>query len=219
MENKFWFIFSIIGVSLILLIISLSFKMFNTWTFFGIIFYVLVYVSMYIYLKKAYMNRLIDEQNQLSQRRKFDYCWRRANQILLKMTGGQGIEWNKGNSRRSEFQTFYDGVQHREFRSMEGNLSKTQRQVVLIYDIDKDDIVRLDTSPSTDVLKNHFYKFNPFRSGSGGGVGMYGNPYRHNQPRKKDVSIHIGDGYDDYDEMKRQPPEEAVNKAIETLND
>lgn len=220
MENKFWFIFSIIGVALILLIISLSFKMFNTWTFFGIIFYVLVYVVMYLYLRNAYLNRLADEQNELAQKRKFDYCWRRANQILLRMTGGQGIEWNQGRSRRSEWQTFYDGVQHREYMSMEGNLSKTQQQIVIIYDIDRDNIVRLDTSPSTDVLKNHYYKFNPFRSATGGGVGMYGNPYAGGyRPKKKNVSIHIGDDYDDYDEMKRQPPQEAVDKAIETLND
>lgn len=221
--NKLWIIGGGLVSALVLVIISLSFGLFNAWTFFGIIFYILVYVAMYIYLRKTYLDRLAEQENERMQKRKFDYCWARANEILRNMASGQGLEWDRGKNRRSEFQTFYDGVQHREFRSMEGNLSDTQERVVIIYDIDKDDIVRIDASPSTEVLKNHFYKFNPFRSSAGGMYGGYGSPYGYGgipRSKRKGVSIHIGDDDDvnDFDEMRKQPPQDAVNKAVEALN-
>ena len=158
-------------VGFIIIMILVATESFDVWAFSGMIFYGLIFAGGYafiIYGQKEEQKRLAEENR---RKQKFDWCWDRANDILRRMAGGQGLSWAKGFGRSSEYQSFYDGVQSRPFRSMLGYLSNSKQLALVIYDIDRDDIVRFVTNPDPTLLDNHFRYFRPFAKG--GGTSMY----------------------------------------------
>lgn len=203
-------------VFIVLAIIIIWIGLFSIWIFFGMLFLGALYIFGYFFVI-AYFNSLKEKnQEENANRKKLDWCWNQVNKILRNMPGGQGIEWRKGIGRQSEVKTFYDGIQHRPFRSMMGYLAETQQLVVIIYDIDNDDIVRFHADPSPDIIQNHFNGFKPFStqgsSFGGGGFDRFSNTRRGRRPRG--VSIHVGDENDDNEDFdslnSRYKPDEAT---------
>jgi hypothetical protein len=222
--------FIMTGLFIISVIVINLLHLFNMWMFFGLLFLGILYIIGYLYVVNYYYFTLQQQKDDNENKRKLDYCWNRANQILHNMPGGQGLEWRSGIGRRSEFRTFYDGIQNKPYRSMMGYLSETQQFVVLIYDIDGDDIVRFYADPSADIIVNHFYEFKPFQQGSmqqrvpGAYGSRYGSRYgRRPYGGRRPMSIHIDDGMgggsDDFNSLPNNPmpTDDIASTAVETL--
>lgn len=219
---------------IVLSIVVISLGFFSGWVFFGMIFYIGLFVGGYFYIIIAWQNDKETEQYENQRKQKFDWCFRKANEALRNMPGGQGIEWDSGFGRVSDFKTFNDGTQNKPFRSILGYLSGTQQLVLIIYDIDNDDIVKYDANPSPDIITNHFHNFNPFKSGRSGGFGgdfaprydRYGR--KTSRARRGGISIHMnpdddlgGEGGDrtaNYDDLKTQPDKGTVDDVFKRMN-
>jgi len=211
------------GVFIVLLIIIISTGLFDGFTFFGIVFYITLYLVGYFYIRNGFIKRQQEADELRANKNKFDYCWGRVNHILRRMPGGQGLQWSKGIGRRSVFKTFYDGIQNKPFRSMIAHLENSQQIVLVIYDIDNDDIVEFITNPHPDYFDNPFLNFKPF-SRIGGGMAYEGDrrylPRGYSPQRGKSrVSINIDDGMDSFEEMssRLKPEKDTVDKALDTL--
>jgi hypothetical protein len=227
MSETSWvlWIFIIIFSALLILIISLG--LFDGWTFTGLIFFSLLYLGGYLYVSSYFRSMMERDLDENEKKRKFDYCWNRVNHILRSMAGGEGLEWDGGQGRRSEFRSYYDGVQHRAFRSMMGYIASKQQLAIVIYDIDKDDIVRFYADPSPYIISDHFADFKPFqtRSGLSGDPYSYRRRYPYRSRLGRGVSIHLGDGdgagAKDFDSFgsKYQPDDNVVDDALSKLRE
>ena len=223
---KWTIIGSVIALA-VLTIISLIVGLFTFWTFIGIIFYIVMFVGGFIYIKVGIENSMNEEEDIYRRKQRFDWCWERVNILLKSMPGGQGIQWASGVGRKSIYKTYHDGIQNKPFRSMLAHLENSQQLVAIIYDIDNDDIVSFITNPSPDVIDNPFLNFKPFSRGEGGGgfsrFSPYGSRYPSSRSRsgRRPISIRVGD--DDYDDFSgggsssQQPNQGSVDKAVDIL--
>ena len=226
-ERLPYIIGTIIAVILLIIIISLGF--FDGWVFFGMVFYIALFIGGYFYIIIGWQKDKEAEMQEHQRKQKFEWCFRRINETLRKMPGGQGIEWDAGFGRVSDFKTFNDGVQNKPFRSVLGYLQGTQQLVIVIYDIDNDDIAKYNANPSPAEIADHFHNFDPFkRRSSGFGTGFsryrrdrYGRPIRKSPSA---ISIHMNDGVggdpdrEDFDDLKTKPDSGTVDDAFKRLN-
>ncbi len=219
-------------VALILSILLIINGLFDGWTFFGIIFYLLVYIGGYAYVKIGMKNRDSNYDEILQRRLKFDWCWERINQILKSMPGGQGIEWASGVGRKSSIKSYFDGVQNKPFRSVLAHLEDSQQYVMIIYDIEGDDIAEFIANPSTEIIDNPFLNFKPFSRGVSREDGLdrfgnYGYDYRGglrtSRHRRPSTVINLGrelgrqEDFGDYGEKKLEPDKSVVDNALNKL--
>ena len=225
-----WFVKSLIVAVIIVFFINVFNDMINTWSFIIFLLLLIIYAVSHFVVIKYHESIKEKEKNEFEQRKKFSWCWYRVNEILKQMPGGQGIEWNEGVGRRSEIKAFFDGIQHRYFRSLMGYLAKTQQLVVIIYDIDKDDIVRFYADPSPEVIYNHFYKFDPFKTASSPFGSNIGYPIKKHHKigrleysRRTDLplSADFNSRFEDYDNIKINDYEieKVADKAVNKLKD
>ena len=214
-------IFSIITVLLLIIIIATG--LFTFWIFIGIVILGTMYLFGYFYVLNHF--KLMEEidRKETVNKKKLDWCWDRANVILKKMVGGQGLSWAKGVGRKSEYRTFHNGIQLCGFRSMEGYLAGTQQLVVIIFDIENDDIVRYHADPTPNVIDDHFYEFKPFQSKESFVGRNMSMPYRskYNQyNRRQPFTLHRQNSdHDNYDDMssKPEPSEDLVNDSLKKI--
>lgn len=227
-----WIIGIALGTIGLLILILILTKTFSGWTFGGMIFYILIFAGGYAFLMFGKKQEREHLQEEMNKKYKFDYCWNRANIILRRMAGGQGLEWDAGFGRKSEYRSFYDGVQSRPFMSMLGYLSNTQQLVLVIYDIDRDNIARFVTNPDVDMLANHFKNFRPFARGSGTGMDDMmlrygGRPYpihsRRYSSSRTPISINVGDPDGITESELRgksaKPDDDMVDNALKRLKE
>jgi len=231
--KKIWIITITVAVALILMLILIRLELFDAWTFGGMLFYVLVFLGGYAFVAIGKIREQKRLEEQASVKQKFDFCWSRVNLILRRLPGGQGLEWSGGFGRKSEFRTYHDGIQNRPFRSMLGFLSNTQQLAIIIYDIERDDIVRFVTNPDPDILENHYKNFRPFSRGSAMGEdydGMYqrgyGAPMIHSRRygNRAPISINVGGEYDDdrmtsKDMRAPRPDDDMVESAVKKVRE
>ena len=159
-----------------------------------------MFFSRYFYLK-FWFDEV--ERNRLAlqgRKKKFDYCWRRVNEILQSMEGGEnnGLRWNSGDEASSKTRTYNNGVAPKPFRAFLGYLAESNIRVLIIYDIDEDDIAEINLSPTAAHIDDMFYKFQPF-DGQGGmnrfndmGLNSYGG-----YNRGRGINLNIGNGRPD----------------------
>jgi len=224
-----WVWWSSVVVFVILVIVSIVGKFFNGWAFFSLIFYISLYGGGYAFIRMGMKARQEEREQEFTRKQKFEYCWERANQILKKMPGGQGLEWAGGVSRRSGFKTFYDGVQNKPFRSFMAYLENTQQLVLLIFDIDGDDIADFITDPLPEHHQNPFVNFKPFsRTGDStdrGYDGRYGNKNsrygqsrsRYPSRRNSGISIQVGGENEGDFDARLKPDKSTVDGAVDKL--
>lgn len=210
------------GVFVALLITIISMGLFDGITFFGLVFYVALYFGGYYYIKNGFDKRQEEADDMKNRKNKFEYCWSRVNLILKRMPGGQGLQWSQGVGRKSQWTTFYDGVQNKPFRSMMAHLENSQQIVLVIFDIEGDDIASFITNPQQEYYENPFYKFKPYSKGMSSEMGMMRNPYKQYNSvarRRGAVSINIDDGSDSFEEMsaRLKPEKDTVDKALDKL--
>jgi hypothetical protein len=213
------------GVVLItLVIISIKGHYFNGWTFFGLLFYCVMYIGGIIYIKVGIQNSLDEEDDLHRRKQRFDWCWERVNVILKSMPGGQGLQWAQGVGRKSIYKTFYDGIQNKPFRSMMAHLEYTQQLVLILYDIDGDDVAGYITNPGPDLIENPFLNFKPFSRSVDNRFDSYGRPtypgLRGGVPPRRGVNITVGgdDGFDAFGPQRRPAPQSStVDRALDTL--
>lgn len=234
--TKSWLLITSIAVLVLLVFISIVSKTFNGWTFFAVVFYIVLYLGAYSYVKIGIENRKNDNDITLQRRNKFDHTWERINQILKSMPGGQGIEWASGVGRKSWIKSYFDGVQTKPFRCVLAHLEYTQQVVMIIFDIEGDDIAEFITNPAPELMDNPFLQFKPFARGGAerddglDRFGGYNNSRRYSQPMNPmgvarrpggGVSVNIDgiggalprDGYDN----RVNPPKDIVDNAINKL--
>jgi len=224
--NGKWMSVIISVVFAIILIIVIATGLFNGWMFIGLVFMGLLYLFGYLYLINHYKAMKEEDEREKASKKKLDWCWDRVNEMLKRRPDGQGLEWRRGIGRRSEYRTYYDGIQHRAFRSMEGYLAETQQIVVVIYDIDNDDIVRYVANPSEEMISNHFHDFKPVSRRESSGFGYpskYGRSKYDRYRRGRGVNIHVGgdEDFDDFDKFNTsyKPDEGTADKAMKLLGE
>lgn len=209
----------------ILLIVSVITGMFSMWTFIGIVFYIVMFVAGFIYIRVGIENSMNEEEEFHRKKQRFDWCWERVNTMLKSMPGGQGIQWASGVGRKSIYKTYNDGTQNKPFRSMLAHLENTQQLVAIIYDIDNDDIVSFMSNPPPDIIDNPFLNFKPFARGESGHTryspyDRFGSSRHSSRSRRRPISIRVGDDEDGFDNMPdrgQQPNEGSVDKAVDIL--
>ena len=116
------------------------------------------------------------------------------------------------------------------FRSMLGFLSNTQQLALIIYDINRDDIVRFVTNPDVELLENHYKNFKPFSRSSGAGYDEYdqsGRPYfpmysrRFGSGGRAPVSINVGgeQGVSPQEMVAPKPDDDMVDSAVKRVRE
>jgi len=219
--NSFkWTIIVSSVILLTLTIISIYGNWFSGWTFFGLLFYAVLFVGGIIYIKVGIQNSL-DEEEELNRRKqRFDWCWERANIILKGMAGGQGLSWSAGVGRKSIYKAYNDGIQNKPFRSMMGHLEFQQQLVLVIYNIDDDDIAAYITNPGPDLIENPFLNFKPYARGQTSPFvdpRMMGRNTTNYNPRK--VNITVGDDFDQGFMPRKSvgPSTSTVDRSVDVL--
>lgn len=211
---------SIILISLFAIIIFLVsiFGLFNIWLFIGLLFLGSMYSFGYFYIVNHYEALAELDRLEKDSKKKFVWCWNKANEALKQMADGQTIVWDKGTGRRTKIRGFHNGVSLVTYRSMEGYLSNTRQLVVIIFNVDTEDIAEYYANPSADVLQDHFYGFKPYQSRE---QHSYNNISSRNR-RKKGISIHVGDDdqYEDFDNMSKnlKPSDDLIQAGVDRLN-
>ncbi len=199
---------------------------FSVWTFVGLIFYIIIYVGGFIYIKVGLLNRMREEDDIHRKKQRFDWCWERANVLLKSMPGGQGLQWASGVGRKSMFKSYHDGVQNKPYRSMLAHLEESQQLVLIIFDIDGDDIAMFTANPPAELIENPFLTFRPFTRGVGntqfsnGGQQPYSRYNQYNQQRRRPGGININvDPQPQYSDEQKSigPSNEVVDKAVNAL--
>jgi hypothetical protein len=233
---KGWIIWASLGVLGVLVLISIISGTFGGWTFFGILFYIALYIGGYAYVRIGMQNRDAENDSSLQRRLKFDWCWERINQILKSMPGGQGIEWASGVGRKSWIKSYFDGVQNKPFRSVLAHLEYTQQLVMIIFDIEGDDIAEFITNPSPELMDNPFLYFKPFARGTerDSGLDRFGGynssrryPYSHSRYSHRgssgggglsvNIEPQLGFGEPTVNQEKLNPNKDIVDSAIDRL--
>jgi len=209
-----------IGITSIIIVTDL----FSAWSFFGIIFYVLMYIGGIIYIKIGIANKMKDEDDIHRMKQRFDWCWERVNIILKSMPGGQGLQWSSGVGRKSVYKSYFDGIQNKPFRSMLAHLEYAQQLVLIIYDIDGDDISLFVTNPPPELIENPFLTFKPFSRGANMGSdprfnNMYGGygGYKYRPLGRPGININV-DTPPMEEPKKIFPSNMTVDKAVNTLD-
>jgi hypothetical protein len=228
-----WTLIISLGLLAIISLITIVTGLFSLWLFSGLIFYVLMYLAGFTYIRVGLLNKVKEEDDIYRAKQKFNWCWERANAILKAMPGGQGLEWVGGVGRKSVFKTYWDGVQNKPFRSMLAHLENTQQLVLIIFDIDGDDIALFAANPSVELIENPFLTFKPFSRGAGGGFDTrFGYPggYPQRYPSRRGyggrgVSINVDpggqpsiEGFDEPQPRPITPTSETIDKAVDALD-
>lgn len=210
-------------LSAIIILIS-SLGLFSIWLFVGIVILSTMYLFGYLYVVNYYKMLEDIDRKELQNKKKFDWCWTRSNEILKKMIGGQGLSWGSGVGRRSEYRSFHNGIQLCGFRSIEGFLSGSQQLVIIIYDIENDDVVRYYANPSPDIIDDHFFNFKPFQSKeSFSGMNQSRYPYNYRSPSRRRPSgmplYRDNSQYDSLDNFsaRSEPSEDIVVDSLKKL--
>ena len=222
LNKKLIIVMTIIFVSL--MIITISYGLLNAWVFFGMLFYLIFYLVGYFFIINGWKKDRALELENAQRKQKFEWCFSRVNKILKSMPGGQGIEWDSGFGRVSDFRTFHDGTQNKPFRSIMGYLSGTQQLVLVIYDIDNDDIVKFYADPTPRLINNHFVDFDPYHNSSSSLTGI--NPYAKGSKRYYDylrknnngLNINIAgpnNRVEDFDNLK--PDDVVIDEAFKKI--
>lgn len=230
-------------IMFLLVVLTIILKMFDGWLFFGMFFYIILFVGGYSYININMINDNEKNDVTLQERHKFNWCWERVNHILKQRPGGKGIQWASGVGRKSGIKSFHNGVQNKPFRSIIAYLEGSYNYVCIIYNIEDDDIAEFISDPSPDKISNPFYGFEPYSRGSGFGGGMQdrfggipgmrsSNDYRYNRnnsginQKSNGLSINIGNndnnGFGDleaeeFKAKKVMPQEQDVRKVIDKL--
>lgn len=164
--------------------------MFESTLFFGILILALDYILVYLYLVLS----MRAEQAEDADKDKFNYCWQKANEMLIKMPGGDRMEWWSGVGRQSQIKTYQEGNQRRRFRSMYGMLTGKRQGIIIVWDIDNEDIAAYWTNPTNEKLSDPFKDFKPYENYAlerqRGMMGMYGGK----RGRRRGLTIHYGEG-------------------------
>lgn len=188
--NPFSFLLWVLGVILAAVFGTLIYlDMFESTLFFGIVILAMDYALVYLYLVLS----MRAEQAENADKDKFNYCWQKANEMLLSMPGGDRLEWWTGVGRNSQIKTYQEGNMRRRFRSMYGYLTGKRQGVIIIWDIDNEDIAAYWSNPGTDKLSDPFKDFKPYENYALERqrmmAGMFGR-----KGRRKGLTIHYGDG-------------------------
>lgn len=213
----------------VLFILNIIFGTFDFGMFAIMLFYLILFGSMWAWLVREFENERKKNEEQQAQRRKFAWCWERMNLHLKQMPGGQGLDWDSGFGRESEVRNYYDGIQNKPFRYMIGNYSGKQQLVLVIYNIDDDDIAKIVTNPPKDLLRNPWLNFRPFsRSGEDRREKDYmSSPWdkrdywRRHQPSRIPLDFNVPPGgrrEEDEESKKETPTEETIQDAVKKLN-
>jgi hypothetical protein len=221
-------IFGIV-ILIFLIVITVIFKVYNFWTFFGMIFYMLLFFTCYAWIIFDYNRRMAEYEELEGKKKTFKYCWERVNVLLKSMAGGDGLEWGGGFGRRTEVRSFHDGQVMKRYRSMVGYLSGQRQLAVVIYDIDNDDIAKYYANPSTQTILNPFYDFKPVAGRGetygvdGFGIGNrypypgYRYPYMPHVNTPVDMGGQPG-GFDSFPATIKENPQ-LVRQAVEKLEE
>lgn len=142
------------------------------------------------------MNRKMASASE--NKRGFEYCWRRTNELLSTMDNADHLEWRGGFDRKSILKAFSVGGKEKHYRALYGGLVSNKQLVVVIYCVEDDDIVSYIANPSPSLISDPFADFKP--SGSSGSRGMM--PYYDNKRRRMRYGAPPGSygGYGGYDD-------------------
>lgn len=169
------------------------------------------YFGGYAYMR--YVAALRERQNQ--HRKTIEYCWKKLNERLISMPGGDALVWEGGKGRESTIRRFADkaGKLH-EFRSFYGFLERARQNVVAIWDVENEDVARYVASPPGTVLEDPFHEFKPFDTG-GWETDLRKLDLLRRRDRRRGVSVRLpGGGYPTSDYV-----DSAINPFDETRKD
>lgn len=123
---------------------------------------------------------------------------RKINRILLSRPGGEPIQWEGGKYTRYDKKTLFDiNRQPHHYVAITGLFSKSDKRIILIYDIEEDDICRLIGDPSPQLVNNPFYDFRPFETGTRAFSPFPSDFYDDRYMRRQGVNINVGNSRKD----------------------
>lgn len=152
------FIIIVLGLALATFLLSWYFEVLNAYAFGwgAAVFFSFLACIMVLQILNA---RNI---NQMQDKRGFEYCWRRTNEILSRMDNSDHMEWRGGFDRKSVLKAFTVGGKLKYYRSMYGRLVRQKIEVVAILCVEDDDIVSFISNPSPSKISDPFSDFKPF---------------------------------------------------------
>lgn len=203
------------SVTLIFLLIVLSFFDSINWFVFVLIFFYLAYLGLAFLVTDMYITANESKEEQLiSQKKSIPYMWNKINKILVSMPGGRSVRWGDGTDQRFGTKTFTNGKTTLEIRVVRTRFYHMNQTVLIYYDIDNENIVDFITKPATNKLINPWSGFSPFdKSSSLQGSGMM-HPYSKKSNRNRFViPVESQDSsFDGEDDITVEQ-----NKALENL--
>lgn len=104
------------------------------------------------------------------------YYFSKINECLMKRPAGDIIDWTGGQYVKLKRKIFTDNKgQEHEFIGVVGSLKDYKKEIVIIYNVLRDDIEEYYGEPSPHQINNPFYGFDPFNKKPE--MQMFGNPY------------------------------------------
>jgi len=225
-DEKGKFFIAVIIFLVVIIAVSFFFKLYSIWSLVGMIFYTIVFFVLYLFILYEGRRLEIEKHNYEEKKQSFKWCWNKINEVLRKMPGGEGVEWEGGFGKRSEIKYFTDGKIQHPFRYVFGSLSETKQPVLIIFDIDKEDIARYYANPTPTLIENPFNGFKPFatydRDRSGYRDWMFGRDRRRGfYPSSYGQGVsELGPGKEaEYSEFPISPSENQVGRAVDKLKE
>lgn len=218
----------IIIVTFILIVVvvgvSLFFKLYDGWAFFGVLFYTGIFILFYVFLSYDEHKRKQEKKQKNIKKLSLQYAWERINYLLQRMAGGDGLEWDSGFGKKSEIKYFSDGKKQKPYRAVLGRLSNQGQQVIIIFDIDEDEIVKYNASPSPEQIINPFHDFDPYSQNTN--ISQYPRYDRYDKhhsgsrynrgglyPSKPATNNELS-----FDDMPASPNDDLVRKTLDKLD-
>lgn len=185
------FIISTIVVLIIGIALLIYAKLFNVYSFLSL---GLPLTSLVVGI--GYVNYLTArETREVDNKKSFDYCWKKVNESLSRMTGADTISWEGGFGRKSDTRVISDGQTSKEFMSFYAYSSRNKQTIVLIWNITDERIARYNADPGRNVLDDPFYDFKPFQKNE---VSDFDRMRRYGVQPYRNTRINVGRPREDF---------------------
>lgn len=148
-------------VFFLLVLISILFlDLINWMVISGTIFYTVFFLIMFTILFVSGANSENKTEEEEKNKSSLAYCWNRINHHLSKMEG-MTLSWGKGINNQTTVKAYNDGKNTIYFRAVIAKISKTNIDILIVYNITKDEISRYE-KPKTEHYSDLFYDYKPF---------------------------------------------------------
>lgn len=217
-----WFVLVLDIIFVAMMIILFKFKVVSvTWFFVILIFLITAFLVLLLTQIIGIFN-YSEEKAVESQKRPTSKMFQirsRINQFLKERPNGDSINWDGGRYGREEIRSFSSpNGGNKEFYGVAAMLGHSRKWVVIIYSIEKNDIIKYVGDPGPDLLADPFFGFKYFDDGRRGGFGFgRDDGYYDDRYGRGAVNVNFGGRSEERRREGERRAVDGVDKAFDAL--